>query len=218
MFIQAIKGWFAKVRAFLKENNLLNAPDLASRLWNADETGFCTSVSSSRVLARRGARDVHETSGGTGREHYTVLGAGAANGTRLPPFILYKGTNLYARWTKGGPAGAVFGMSDSGWMETNSFTEWFKKLFVPAVTSLTKTGSVILFLDGHYSHISLELTHHAKSQGIHLYCLPSHLTHILQPLDVGVYGPAKKAWKIILKEHKFATCAQTVTKEDFPGS
>lgn len=44
----------------------MNVPDLASRLWNADETGFCTSGASNKVLARRGAREVHETSGGSG--------------------------------------------------------------------------------------------------------------------------------------------------------
>ena len=32
-----------------------------------------------------------ETSGGSGREFQTVLAAGAVDGTRLPPFILYKG-------------------------------------------------------------------------------------------------------------------------------
>ena len=69
-------------------------------------------MASRLVLARKGSKDVHETSGGTGREYHTVLAAGAADGTRLPPFILYKGVNLYARWTKGGPAGAVYGWMD----------------------------------------------------------------------------------------------------------
>jgi hypothetical protein len=206
------------VKTFLEKLNILHAPDLASRLWNTDETGFCTSTASHRVLARRGAREVHETSGGSGRDYYTVLAAGAADGTRLPPFMLYKGSNLYLRWTKGGPAGAVYGMSNSGWMEQDNFLEWFKKLFVPAVTLLTKSGPVVLFVDGHYSHLTLELIQHAKSHGVHIFCLPPHLTHILQPLDVGVYGPVKKTWKVILKDHKLATFAQTVTKEDFPGN
>ncbi len=186
-------------------------------MWNADETGFCTSVASAKVLARKGTRDVHETSGGSGREFYTILAAGAADGTRLPPFILYKGVNLYLRWTQGEPAGSLFGMSDSGWMGESNFVEWFKKLFVPAVRHLIATGPVVLFLDGHYSHISLNLITSAKKEGIHLLCLPPHLTHILQPLDVGVYGPAKKIWKVIIKEHKIATLAQNVTKEDFPS-
>ena len=45
---------------------------------------------------------------------------------------------------------------------------------------------VILFLDGHTS-LSIEITRLGrKSEGI-LFSLPSHTTHALQPLDVGVY-------------------------------
>ena len=36
-------------------------------------------------------------------------------------------------------------------------------------------------------------------------------TLILQPLDVGVFGPVKNAWRSVLKEHQIATCASTVT-------
>ena len=126
-------AWFTSVETFLRELRIHDAPDLASRLWNADETGFCTGVASKRVLARKGAKDVHETSGASGRDYYTVLAAGAADGNRLPPFILYKGKNLYLRWTNGGPAGALYGVSDSGWMEGNNFLRWFEKLFCPAV-------------------------------------------------------------------------------------
>ena len=43
------------MESFLREVKLLEAHDLASRLWNADETGFCTAVASQRVLARRGS-------------------------------------------------------------------------------------------------------------------------------------------------------------------
>ena len=46
------------------EIEVTDRPDLASWLWNADETGFCTAAASNRVLARRGAREVHETAGG----------------------------------------------------------------------------------------------------------------------------------------------------------
>ena len=199
------------------EIGIRHALDLASRLWNGDEAGFVTSGASQRVLARKGAREVHETSGGSGREYHTVLGAGAADGTRLPPFILYKGRNLYLRWTYGGPAGAVYGCSDSGWMEGGNFYSWFKKLFVPAVAHLLRTGPVILFVDGHHSHLTLELVRHAKSQGVHIFCLPPHVTHVIQPLDVGVYGTVKKEWRVILKEHKLKTLGERVTKEEFPG-
>lgn len=111
------------------------------------------------------SQDVHETSGGNGRQYYTIL---AANGTRLPPFILYKGTNLYLRWTKEGPARTVYGMSNSGWMEENNFLKWFKKLLVPAVAPLNKTGPIVPFLNRHFSHLSLGLMQFAKDQGINI--------------------------------------------------
>ena len=127
-----------------------------------------------------------------------MLGVGAADGTRLPPYILYKGCNLFLRWIGGGPAGRLYGVSKSGWMEGDNFITWFKKLFLPAVDHLLLTGPVVLFLDGHHSHLSLELIHTAKEKGVHLYCFPPHTTHILQPLDVGVYGPVKQAWNKVL--------------------
>ena len=42
-------------------------------------------------------------------------------------------------------------------------------------------------------------------------------THILQPLDVGVFGPAKSAWRKILKQYKVRTRATNVTKDVFPS-
>jgi len=214
--LQILDAWFQKMEEFLQELKMLDMPDLSKRLWNA-ETGFCTAVASQRVLAKRGAKDVHETAGGSGRDYITVLGVGAADGTRLPPYILYKGCNIFFRWTGGGPAGSLYGVSKSGWMEADNFISWFKSLFLPAVDHLLPTGPVVLFLDCHHSHLSLELIHTAKTKGVHLYCFPPHTTHILQPLDVGVYGPVKQAWKKVLKDHKLKTVAANVTKEDFPG-
>lgn len=57
----------------------------------------------------------------------------------------------------GGSAGALYGITDSGWMDSASFLSWFVKLFLPAVLPMTGTAPVLLFLDGHHSHISLEL-------------------------------------------------------------
>ena len=204
------------MKEYLAEIKILDVPDLASRLWNADETGFSLAVASRCVLARRGSKTVHETVGGTGREYVTVLGCGSADGSRLSPYILYKGVNLYRRLMANGLAGTLYSVSKSGWMESDNFLQWFLKLFVPTVNHLLSNGPVVLFVDGHQSHISLQLVNTAKTKGIHLYCLPPHTTHILQPLDVGVYGPVKQAWKAIMKDYK-TNIAANVTKEAFPG-
>ena len=115
-------------------------------------------------------------------------------------YIVYRCKHLYNTWCQSGPAGALYGASDSGWMEQVNFLSWFEKIFVPAVSHLLSIGPVVLFVDGHKSHVSFDLISSARSHGIHLFCFPSHTTAVLQPLDVGVYGPLKKQWKKILKK------------------
>ncbi|KAF8811876.1 hypothetical protein BYT27DRAFT_7088493, partial [Phlegmacium glaucopus] len=35
----------------------------------------------------------------------------------------------------------------------------------------------------------------AKEHNIVIICLPSHTTHVLQPCDIGVFGPLASSWK-----------------------
>ena len=204
-------------KTFVESGLDLRDPATAHRLWNCDETAFCTSATSRKLLCKRGAKALHEVGSGSGREHITVHVSCSASGECLPPFILYKGKNMYQRWMEGGPAGAVYGVSDSGWMDSDNFFSWFKKLYLPAVMHLTASGPVYLFFDGHHSHISLKLIREAQEKNVMLFCLPPNCTHIVQPLDVGVFGPIKKVWAKLLKQWKFDSKAQNVTKEVFPG-
>ena len=226
--------WFEKLADLYETSNLTDY-DAAERIWNCDETGFCTAVATKSVLAKRGSKNVHKTGGGSGREYITVLGiitmyyiiiiigiilligCGSASGKRLPPYIVYKAKHMYDIWKNGGPPGTLYSVSPSGWMESANFLSWFNKLFLQNVEHLTKEGPVFLFVDGHYSHLSLDLIYTARENGVHLVCFPPNLTHILQPLDVSVYHPLKQAYSAILKEHKLETMAENVTKAVFPS-
>ena len=52
-----------------------------------------------------------------------------------------------------------------------------------------------MVLDGHKSHITLDVLQKAKTCGLDMICLPSHTSHALQPLDVACFGPFKKAFR-----------------------
>ena len=188
---------------------------IAARLWNCDETAFCTCVSSRKLIAQRGMKVVHEIAGGSGRQYITVHCAGSAYGGRLPPFI---GKNMYQRWMQGGPAAAVYGVSESGWMDSDNFLFWFKKLFLPAVSHLSKEAPI---------HTLIKL---AQSNNIKIQCLPSNTPHLLLPFDVGVFAPLnllpfdvgvfaplKSAWRIILNRYSIELGGAHVTKELFPS-
>ena len=111
--------WFKCVQQLFDEAKLstLFTDELKCYLWNCGETGFCTAMTAKKILAKRGDKNVHETVGESGRDYIIIQGAGCADETRLSPFVVYKGKNLWSRWMKGGPAGCMYSVSDSGWME-----------------------------------------------------------------------------------------------------
>ena len=65
------------------------------------------------------------------------------------------------------------------------YLEWFKSF----LKNIPPTRPVLVIEDGHSSHISLEVIKLAQNNDVHLLCLPSHTTHILQPLDISVFKP-----------------------------
>ena len=87
-------------------------------------------------------------------------------------------------------------ISETGW--TNDFicVEWFKKTFIPFVTARNPLNlPILLILDGHGSHLTDEMVELALKHNIHLYQLPPHTTHKLQPLDVGIFGHVQRKWQ-----------------------
>jgi hypothetical protein len=49
----------------------------------------------------------------------------------------------------------------------------------------------LLILDGHGSHVSLEAIKQVQQFGLDMITLPSHTSHVLQPLDVNYFKPFK---------------------------
>jgi hypothetical protein len=81
-------------------------------------------------------------------------------------------------------------LSESGYTNDQLAMEWLDHFIFH--TQSTPTSDVkLLLLDSHSSHRTLEFTIYAVEHNIITYAFPSHLTHILQPLDVGIFQPYK---------------------------
>ena len=65
-----------------------------------------------------------------------------------------------------------------GWKAV-TFCRGLRNSLVPDVDGLLSEGPIVLFVDGHYSHLSLPLVHTAREKGVHIFCLPPHTTHVL---------------------------------------
>ena len=109
---------------------------------------------------------------------YTVLACCDAFGNYFPPSVIYQSKHLYKSWCLGGPDGTTYDTSESGWMEGAQFKRWFEKVFISHCQKLE--GHKILFLDGHASHITIELIELAKVNNIILLKLPAHTTQMTQ--------------------------------------
>ena len=71
-------------------------------------------------------------------------------------------------------------------------------------------------IDGHGSHLTYNTVKLAMDNEIIIFCLPPNCSHVLQPLDVGVFSPMKKVWRDILKNWYRESRLQNVTKASFP--
>ena len=72
-------------------------------------------------------------------------------------------------------------------MTADLFLIWIKH-FVKH-TSASLTNKVLLILDGHSSHKSIDALEYASDHGVVVLCLPPHSTHRLQPLDRSFFDP-----------------------------
>jgi hypothetical protein len=88
------------------------------------------------------------------------------------------------------------------------------KHFDKNTKSRTTGGYRLLILDGHESHHSAGFELHCKEHKIITLCMPAHSSHILQPLDVGCFGPLKQAYGRQI-EKKMRAGTSHISKEDF---
>ena len=87
-------------------------------------------------------------------------------------------------------------------MTTECFFEYVKNVFHPFLLKEEIPLPVIVFTDGHASHFSIELSEFCSKNGIILVGLFPNATHIMQPLDVAVFGPMKAKWKSFSRQRR----------------
>jgi hypothetical protein len=119
----------------------------------------------------------------------------------MKPLIIFKGKKRKLsdeKWD-----GAHYNCSVSGWMNSEIFNSWFNEFFIPEANANRPDGydgPIFLILDGHTSHTNIDLIATAHQNNVVLLCLPSHSSHILQPLDINIFGSLKKFWSTIVRD------------------
>ena len=205
---EIVDDYFACLRKILDEKGLINCP---RQLFNCDETYLPLNIMCEKVIARKNTKHVYSQSRGTS-DHITLLCCASAAGIALPPMIIYSKSFPGGNYRFDGPDDALYARSESGWIDGELFLSWMKKIFIRYCGT---ERPVILFVDGHASHISLDVIDLARENDIVLFCLPPHTTHALQPLDVSVFKSLKSHFSKAVQAVFFAKKDFIVSKREF---
>ncbi|CAH1246663.1 JRKL [Branchiostoma lanceolatum] len=140
---------FKKLGDIIDQHNLSERPYL---IYNADETGMALDARRSRVIVPTASKRAPAVKSGS-RDHITVMACVSAGGGVIPPMIVYDRALPSGLFSDGGPSGAVYAHSDSGYMTRELFEKWFFCIFLP---HCHKARPLLLILDQATCHLSLK--------------------------------------------------------------
>ena len=194
-FVSNIKKAQANDNEEIFEENIFNILPKPYKMYhqvtcNYDKTNLTDIPGSKKCLVKRGSKyPTHIRN--TSKTSISIMISVNATGEILPPFVVYKATNLWSTWCVGGPKGARYFSTKSGCFDRIAFEEWFFSIVLPCFKK--KLGVKVLLGDKLSSHISPKVIATCEENEIKFVCLPPHSTHITQSLDKAFFKPLKTA-------------------------
>lgn len=196
-----------------------------SNIYNFDEKGFllglCHTLKRIVALDRLQRKKILGASQDGSREFISLLACICADGTALPPGLIYQGDSgdLQDSWLEDfdhSSDEAYFAVSRKGWTNEDLGISWLQKIFDHHTKQKAGRSHRLLLVDGHSSHVNLRFVNYCDQHRILLVILPPHSTHRLQPLDVGIFSPLAHAYSKEIDQLIQSSCGFTrVTKRSF---
>ncbi|XP_063218661.1 uncharacterized protein LOC134528923 [Bacillus rossius redtenbacheri] len=187
-----------------------------SNIWNFDESNLVDDPGCKKVIVKKGTKYPEKIRNAT-KACTTIMLCGNAEGILAHIYINYKAENLWQTWTEGGPDGAHYNRTRSGWFDAACFEDWFTKLMLPILKQ--QPGKKIIMGDNLSAHLNIEVLNLCEKYNISFILLPPNATHLLQPLDVAYFRSMKGEWRKILSEWKetsYGSRCATIPKDQFP--
>lgn len=181
------------------------------RIYNLDERGVMTVVQAPYIIAASGIKQVGQVVSGERGKKVTMCAIISASGNPVPPVFVYPRTRMIDSLLTGAPSGSVSfpNCPESGWMTASIFLKVLEHL--KKYSKRSREDPILLIIDNHETHCSLETIVYAKENGIVLLTFPPHFSHRLQPLDVGVLGPFKAKFKVACNDWMLNHSGRTIT-------
>ena len=148
------------------------------------------------------------------REWVSLLECISMTGKVLRSWVIFKAVLHQKAWNDAFPE-AYITTSEKGWTENEIYLWQIEQCFEKETAVGQKGEYRILCVDRHASHISTAAVEYYIAHKIIILCLPAHTTHLLQPLDVGVFAPLSIAYKSHVQRATRLGACYSIDKTDF---
>jgi hypothetical protein len=202
--------------------DLLDQPGVKSipprNRWNFDETGVFQGLGTNGLVVGQSQLRSTIKKQPFDLNWITIIEAISATESCLSPLVILKGKDVQHQWFPEELdylTNWQFTTSEKGWTNDAIGLEWLKKVFLPGSKPAKTNEKRLLILDGHGSHITPDFMRICVTNRVHLLYLPPHTSHVLQPLDISVFGPLKAAYRAALTLANPLADVGPTRKEDF---
>jgi DDE superfamily endonuclease len=179
-----VEDWFDKYEDALERRGITDPKDI----YNMDESGALVGVVKwEEVVLHIDQKEIH-TASPQNRKSIAIIESISADGTQsIPPAIICPGYRFMENWFHENLQGdELLMLSPTGYTNGSLALDWLQP-FIKHTNAGPDQPWKLLLVDGQKSHETPEFILKALTNRIELMKYPSHMTHILQPLDVGVF-------------------------------
>lgn len=162
-----------------------------AHIGNMDETPMFFDVVGNTTINKKGEKTILVKTTGHEKQHFTVVLACLADGTKLPPMIIFKRKTMPKDKF---PPGVVIHVQEKGWMDDSGCVKWINEVWARRPGAMLKPKSLLVW-DMFKSHLTDTAKKLLKSKKTDMAVIPGGLTSVLQPLDVSLNKPFKDSMR-----------------------
>ncbi|KAG7408966.1 hypothetical protein Forpi1262_v017895 [Fusarium oxysporum f. sp. raphani] len=231
--VEETKQWFKRLDEVITRYGIG-----ASEIWNADQAGIRVGILRERVqclVVRTNKKAATEVYSPNDRETCTVIGTGNAAGETIPPWLIFKAFPTLEWANIEGDLEMRFAQLDTAFSNGDITLEWARDFNRKswdnpsnAAASYDKPPGTegkaeedlvwrLLVIDGCSGHGSFAFREYCIKFNILVAFLLPHSTHMLQPMDLGVFQWLKNAHQKRLRD-ALRKGNLSFNRRDFAGS
>lgn len=164
----------------------------ACNIVNMDEVPLTFDIPMGRSVNEKGEKTVTVRTTGHEKSHFTVVLACCADGTKLPPMLIFKRKTVPKDPF---PPGVIVQCNIKGWMDEEMMGVWLDRCFSQRPGGFFHTHKGLLVMDSMRAHLTDLIKKKIKSKNCIPTIIPGGMTKMLQPLDISV----NRSFKAVLR-------------------